>query len=122
MTNKTYEFAGYTFKTYFKKAGQGYEIGLTSGGKTYFFSNFTSSKEANKWWSQFNKLITGFYKKFKYTDENPRQFYGEFMATYLYKAYYTFLTDLFRGYDRFYNKEFGQKYQKYERMMKDMAA
>jgi hypothetical protein len=118
QTNKTYEFAGYTFKTYFKKAGHGYEVGLTSGSNTYFLGNFVNEKEARKWWGYFNKQVSSFYKKFSYNEEYPREFYGKFMGTFLYKEYYTFLADLFDGYDKYYDKQFDKSFQRYEKMMK----
>ncbi len=113
---KTYEFAGYTFKTYYKAVGMGYEIGLTSSGKTYFIGNFVHDKDAKKYWAFFNKQVVSFYKKFEYSDESPRDFYGKFMANFLYSEYYKFLFDIFEGYNKFYGKAFDKDYQKYEKM------
>lgn len=119
---KNYEFAGYTFKAYFKTAGQGFEVGLMSGNTYYFIGNFINEKEARKWWSLFNKEITSFYKKFDYSEEAPRDFYGKFMAQYLYKSYYNFLGDLFAGYNTYYNKTYNEFSKKYDKMMRTYAA
>lgn len=119
---KSYEFAGYTFKSYYKTAGNGFEIGLMSGNQYYFVGNFINEKEAKKWWSFFNKEITSFYKKFEYSDEAPRDFYGKFMAQYLYKSYYKFLGTLFESYNQYYDKSYSQFSKKYDKMMKTYAA
>ena len=121
MITKTYEFAGYTFKTYYKKAGMGYEVGLTSGNKTYFVGNFIRPTEAKKWWGFFNKEVTSFYRKFNYADNAPRDFYGQFMANYLYKEYYEYLYELFEGYDSKYNKAYQKDFRRYEKLMKDFT-
>ena len=38
MKSKTYKYGNYTFKSYYKKVGYGYEVGFTFGSKTIFGS------------------------------------------------------------------------------------
>lgn len=119
---KDYEFAGFAFKTYYKTAGKGYEVGLTSGGKTYFVGNFINAKEARKWWTSFNKYVASFYRKFDYSKNAPREFYGKFMGNFLYQEYYKFLDTLFSGYNTYYTKAFTKNFKQYEKIMKDFEA
>lgn len=119
---KTYEFAGFTFKTYFKPAGSGYEIGLMGGNTNYFVGNFVHEKEAKKWWAFFNKSIAGFYRKFEYSAEAPRDFYGKFMGQYLYKEYYQFLGTLFENYNSYYDKSYTKFSKQYDKIMRSFAA
>lgn len=119
---KNYEFAGYMFKTYYKTAGKGFEIGLVSGGKTYFVGNFINEKEAQKWWTAFNKHVASFYRKFDYTEDAPREFYGQFMGNFLYQSYYKFLNGLFAGYNTYYSKAFTKDQKRYTNIMKSFAA
>lgn len=120
--SKNYELAGFMFKTYFKPAGKGFEIGLTSGGKTYFVGNFITHKEAQKWWMMFNKYVSSFYRRFDYSKEAPREFYGKFMANFLYQEYYNFLDALFSSYNSHYKKAFTKDRTRYEKIMKNFAA
>tara|TARA_B110001454_G_scaffold16046_1_gene14419 strand:+ start:67354 stop:67725 length:372 start_codon:yes stop_codon:yes gene_type:complete len=121
-TTKTYKFGDYTFKTYWKTAGEGWEIGLTCGNKVYFVGNFIREKEAKKWWSYFNKYVTHFFRKYEYYADAPKDFYGQFMGTFVYREYYNFLFELFDGYTGHYEKENAKFFKKYEKFARLYAA
>jgi hypothetical protein len=120
--NKVYKFGKYTFKAYCRATGQGWEVGLVCGTKYYFVGNFIHEKEAKKWWSYFNRHISSFAKKYEFADNAPREFYGEFMATYLYREYYNFLSTLFEGYNTKYNKGWDKYSKQWSRYARNFAA
>lgn len=86
---KNFTWGDYTFKGYFTKAGNGYEIGYKFNNKNYFVSNFIDRAEAMKWWTMSNKYMTTFCKA-DYFPMN-KVFFGTFMGNYMYNHYYTFL-------------------------------
>ncbi len=115
---KNYKFGKYTFKAYCKATGKGWEVGFVSGSKYYFVGNFIREKEAKQWWTLLNKYIATFANNYEFYSAASKDFYGEFMAAYLYKGYYQYLSSLFVNYNSFYAKDyekFNAKYEKYSR-------
>ena len=62
MKSRTYKFGTFTFKAYFKKVGNSFEVAVKYGPKVLFLGNFIHRVEANKWWTYMNKEITTFKK------------------------------------------------------------
>lgn len=120
--NKNYKFGKNTFKTYSRPTGKGWEIGLVSGTKHFFVGNFVHEKDAKKWWSLFNKHIATFAKDYEFFASAPKDFYGEFVAAFLYKEYYNFLSNLFENYNSHYAKDYQKFNEKYEKISRIHAA
>jgi hypothetical protein len=117
---KTYKYGPYTFKSYCKPVGKGFEVGFTYHGRNYFVGNFIHKAEATKWWSQFNKEITTFSKKFSVSDEMPFQWYCNFLSNHLYKCYYSWLDKAFTKYETVFKKAYSKDYKRYVKFAKEM--
>ena len=115
---KTYKYGPYTFKSYCKPVGHGYEVGMTHHGRSYFVGNFIHKAEAVKWWSTFNKEISAFSKKFWVSNEMPFNWYCNFLSNHLYKCYYTWLDKMFLKYETNFKKAYSKDYKKYMKMKK----
>lgn len=115
MTTRSRQFkcGRNTFKTYFKPAGKGYEIGFTYGGRNFFTSNFINKTEATKWWGFFNKEITSFCKKHWLSNNMPFNWYCNFMTNHLYKCYYTFLDKVFFKNETTFKKAYSKQYKQF---------
>jgi hypothetical protein len=116
--SKTYQYGDFSFKTYCKPVGQGYEVSLYSFGKAYFVGNFVHKKEAMMWWKLFNRDIVQFAKKYWCSDDTPQQWYCHFLTNHLYKNYYAFLDKLFTRYNLSYKKAYGKDVKKYHKLAK----
>jgi hypothetical protein len=110
--SKNYKLGKNTFKTYFKPAGKGYEIGFVHKGRHFFTSNFVSKPEALKWWTHFNSEIESFSKKYWVSNKMPFMWYCNFMNNHIYKCYYSWLDKVFDkhelNYHHAYKKDFKQ--------------
>lgn len=115
---KTYQYGPYTMKTYFKPAGNGWEVGMTYKGKTFFMGNFVNKPEANRWWGQLNREIGTFAKKNWASPKMNFTWYCNFLSKHLYASYYTFLDKLFTKYNKTYHTAFTREMKKYNRMKK----
>lgn len=87
---KTFICGDFTFKGYFVKAGNGWEIGYRFNNKTYFVSNFIDHTEAKKWWTLSQKEVRSFCKNEFYPNMN-KVFFGTYLGNFLYTHYYNFL-------------------------------
>ena len=116
--SKTYQYGDFSFKTYCKPVGQGWEVSLYCFGKPYFVGNFIHKKEAYAWWKTFNKEITSFAKTYWCSNETPQQWYCHFMTNHLYKKYYAFLDKLFSQYNKTYKTAVFKDVKKYKQMKK----
>ncbi len=116
--SKTYQYGDFSFKTYCKPVGQGWEVSLYCFGKPYFVGNFIHKKEAYAWWKTFNKEITSFSKTYWCSDDTPQQWYCHFMTNHLYKKYYAFLDKMFAQYNKEYKTAFFKDVKKYNKMKK----
>jgi hypothetical protein len=115
-TTKNYKFGNNSFKTYIKKSRKGISVGLSSGKKIYFEGGFTTEKIAKKWWAYLNNFIPNFFNDHKFYADAPKDFYGQFMGTFVYREYYKFLTDLLETDTENYKDKydtFVKKYQKF---------
>ncbi len=121
MQTKSYNYGDFNFKTYFKAAGQGYEVSLYCGSKCYFVGNFIHKKEATMWWKTFNSEITHFAKKYWCSDETSQQWYCAFMSNHLYKTYYAFLDKLFSQYNKTFKKAYFKDVKKYNQLKKNFT-
>lgn len=119
MKTKKYRYGKYAFKSYFKKAGLGYEIGFSFENKPLFVGNFIHSKEANDWWKKMNTELKTFTKRFWITDKAPKSWYKKFLQSHLYHTYYTYLDKAFTKYTRDYQKTYNQEFKKYKKLKKD---
>ena len=117
--SKTYQYGDFSFKTYCKSVGQGWEVSLYCFGKPYFVGNFVHKKEAVTWWSIFNKEIVAFAKKYWCSDDTPQQWYCHFMTNHLYKTYYSFLDRLFMHYNKSYKNAYAKDVKKYNKLKKN---
>jgi len=117
---KTYYWGDYTFKGYFKKAGNGYEIGYKFNNKNYFVSNFIDRSEAMKWWQMSQKYMQTFCKRefFPYMD---KAFFGSFMGNYLYSHYYTFLKGVIAKNHAWSTKSYKKDWAKFNKKWKESA-
>ena len=119
MKTKTYECYDWTFKTYFKTAGQGYEVGVYFAGKSVFVGNFIHKTEATRWYTMMNKYMTTFFKKYSYEAMPPKAWYGKFFANYMYANYYKFLDQAFAKYNKTYAKDFDSNVKYFNKYKKD---
>ncbi len=117
---RTYKYGPYTFKSYMKPAGHGYEVGFIYRGRTYFMSNFIHKAEATKWWARFNKEIMTFSKKFYMSQKMPFTWYCNFLANHLYTCYYNWLEQVFTKHETSFKRAFTKDYKKYTMMKKQM--
>lgn len=115
MTPMTRNFkcGKHTFKTYFKPAGKGFEIGFTTGGRNFFTSNFINKTEATKWWSFFNKEITSFSRKYWVSNTMPFAWYCNFMTNHLYKCYYGWLDKVFNKNEITFKKAYSRDFKQF---------
>jgi hypothetical protein len=118
MMTKTYQYGDFSFKTFCKQVGQGWEVSLYCSGKPYFVGNFIHKKEAMMWWKLFNKEIAAFSKKYWCSDDTPQQWYCHFMTNHLYKSYYSFLDKLFTRHNKNYRQAYFKDVKKYNKMKK----
>lgn len=110
---KNYKLGKNIFKTYFKPVGKGYEIGFTFKGKNFFTSNFVNKSEATKWWSHFNKEITGFSKKYWLSNKMPFMWYVNFMNNHMYKTYYSWLDKVFDKHEATFHSAYKKDFKQF---------
>tara|TARA_B100001248_G_scaffold262571_1_gene259506 strand:- start:141 stop:545 length:405 start_codon:yes stop_codon:yes gene_type:complete len=119
---KTYKYGKFSFRAYFKTAGNGYEVGLKHGKKHVFMGNFITKKEANEWWTILNKECRNFTNKFWINNKGATaSFYTNFFSKHLYKKYYTFLSKVFAGYKTTYNKTYQRDVKKYQKLRRNWS-
>jgi hypothetical protein len=117
---KTYKCGPYTFKSYMKPVGHGYEIGFMYKGRTYFMSNFIHKTEATTWWTKFNKEIMSFSKKFYMANKMPFTWYCNFLGNHLYTCYYNWLETVFTKHETNFKRAFSKDIRKYRTLKKHM--
>lgn len=115
---KTYKCGPYTFKSYCKPVGHGWEIGYTYKGRNYFTSNFVNKTEAVTWWKKFNSEIVSFCKKFYMSNKMPFTWYCNFMANHMYKTYYTWLDQVFAKNGKTFKRAYTKDARKYATLKK----
>jgi len=55
MKSKSFKHGKWMYKTYCKKVGTGYVLGLSYHGNKLFIGNFVIGKEANEFYTKLNK-------------------------------------------------------------------
>ncbi|WP_413290998.1 hypothetical protein [Bdellovibrio sp. HCB337] len=118
---KSYKYGPYTFKSYCKPVGQGWEVGFTYQNRNYFVGNFVHKTEATKWWTLFNKEIVGFSKKFTMSADMPVTWYCNFLSNHLYTTYYTWLDKVFNKHETTFKKAYTKDFKRYMKMKKHMT-
>lgn len=118
---KTFHCGDYTFKGYFTKAGNGYEIGYKFNNKSYFVSNFIDRSEAAKWLTTSQKFMNTFCRTETFPNMN-KAFFGNFMGNYLYTQYYSFLRGVIAKNYNDYNKNYKKDYSRYTKFKNNYAA
>jgi len=115
---KSYKYGPYTFKSYCKPVGQGWEVGFTYQNRNYFVGNFVHKTEATKWWTLFNKEIITFSKRFKCHQDMPFSWYCNFLSNHLYTCYYTWLDKMFNKHETTFKKAYNKDYKRYMKLKK----
>lgn len=118
MKTKTWRTGQFTCRTYQKPAGHGFEVGFIYDKKPLFLGNFIQSKEANQWYTQMNKEIRSFSKKYKVGKTFPKSWYRHFLTTHLYKSYYAFLDKVFKTQTRRVTKDLNRNVRQYKKLNK----
>lgn len=119
MKEKKYRNGNVTCKTYIKPAGKGYEVGFTFGGKSIFVGNFVWRAEANAWYTQMNKEVRTFAKKYKVGKTYPQAWYRHFLGSHLYNCYYKHLNKVFAKHQRTFNSQFNKDLRKYKTLSRN---
>lgn len=115
---KTYKYGPYTFKSYCKPVGHGWEVGFTFQNRNYFVGNFIHKAEATQWWALFNKEIVSFSKKYNFAKEMPFNWYCNFLSNHLYTCYYNWLDKVFNKHESNFKKAYGKDFKKYMKLKK----
>jgi len=118
---KTFTWGDFTFKGYFTKAGNGYEIGYKFNNKPYFVSNFIDKDEATRWWTMSQKYMTTFCKS-EYFPNMNKAFFGSFMGNYLYTNYYGYLRGVMAKNYTSFNKNYKKDYARFTKYRSTYAA
>jgi len=118
---KTFTWGDFTFKVYFNKAGNGYEIGYKFNNKPYFVSNFIDKDEATRWWTMSQKFMTTFCKS-EYFPNMNKAFFGSFMGNYLYTEYYGYLRGVIAKNYTGFNKNYKKDYARFTKFRNTYAA
>jgi len=119
MKFKNYKFGQMTFKSYFKAAGQGYEVGVTYQGKNVFVGNFVHLTEARQWWTLMHKHMRSFVAQHEFVPTASTGWYLKFLGNFLYKPYYGWLDKTFAKYQKSYSKDFFRDNRKYKMLEKN---
>lgn len=119
MKVKTYNHGKNKYKAYLKKVGSGYEVGLKLSGNSLFIGNFIHVSEANTWFSNMNKEIGLFSKRYWITAKSPINFYKKFLGNHLYKSYYTWVNKCLTKHNRTFEKELSKDIKKYRLISKN---
>jgi hypothetical protein len=118
MKKRTYKMGKFTCRTYFKPAGSGWEVGAYFGPKKVFTGNFIHKPEATHYWAALNKDMKTFCGKYWVAPTAPFTWYQNFMTTYMYKNYYSWLDTQFTKYQREHTVAFKKHEHRYQQMKK----
>ena len=116
MKKRVYKLGSYTCQTYYKPAGNGYEVGCKFGPVQIFTGNFIHNKEATQYWTYLNRELRTFCKKYWVGPKASFTWYRKFFANYLYTNYYKFLDNKFMHYKRSYSHALKKDETKYMRL------
>ncbi|MGE0633669.1 MAG: hypothetical protein AB7O96_14745 [Pseudobdellovibrionaceae bacterium] len=113
---RVYKYYGYTFKTYCKPVGHGYEVGCLFEGKPLFVGNFVHRPEMNQWWSFFNTEVKKFFNRHEFPFKGPTQWMTKFFTNHMYSCYYAWLDKKFTKYTREYTTACKMNEKQYRKM------
>lgn len=119
MKTKYYRNGKYSFHSYMKEAGVGWEVGFCYGHDVIFVGNFIHTKEAVQWYSLMNREIRKFSKKFTVGPKFPVSWYIHFAKNHLYKSYYGYLDRAFAQYQREYTSALKKDVRRYNKLKKN---
>ena len=118
MKTRTYRNSSLTCKSYLKPAGNGYEVGFKFGTKLVFVGNFVKSTEANAWYTQMNKEIRLFNKRYTVSKTFPKSKYSHFLSAHLHNKYYSFVNRLVPKHNRAWNRTLQQDTRTFAKLAK----
>ncbi len=121
MKTKQYRSGKYTFRSYLKNVGEGFEVGFYFGHDPIFVGNFIHSKEANQWFGIMNRQIRQFSKKYTVGPKFPISWFTNFCKNHLYKCYYTYIDRLLARHNRTFETKFRKDVRKYNRMKRNWS-
>lgn len=116
---QTYKYGPHQMKTYFKPAGNGFEVGMVYEGRHYFMGNFVHKAEANRWWGFLNREIRTFAKRYWVSPDASFNWYCQFLSKHLYSCYYKFLDKLFTKYNKNFYRAYTKDVRKYNRIKRN---
>lgn len=116
MKTKTMKYGHFRLKTYWKTAGEGFEVGFYCNNKKIFVGNFIYKFEATQWWNMMNKEIHSFTKKFAFAPKVSQTFYFKFFTNHMYKKYYLYLDKVFTRYNKTYKAAFQRDQTRFTKM------
>lgn len=118
MKSIKYQHGKYNFTSYWKNAGNGWEVGFTYGKEVIFVGNFIHQSEATQWYRIMNREIKNFSKKYTVGSKFPFAWYCNFITNHLYKCYYGYLERCFSKYNRDYRRAVTTDLGKYRTLSK----
>ena len=118
MKTRTFKTGRWTYKTYMKPVGHGYECGVTQGGKPIFVGNFLKPTEARTWYTKMTGTLSSFTKKYKkqHPPKSAHSFYNRFISNTLYSKYYDYLDKHFTKYTRTFKTAHNKDLRKMKKM------
>lgn len=116
MKTKTYRWGTIPCRSYFKPAANGFEVGFIFDKKPCFVGNFVRREEAQKWFTQMNKELAHFGRKYWVGPTVPKVWYCKFITNHLYKTYYTFVDRLCTHHNRKYARAVTQDMRRYRQL------
>jgi hypothetical protein len=118
MKKHVFYFGDHRCQAQYKTIGHGYEVSLSFGKETIFVGNFIHLREATKWWAVMKKEITTFAHRYEVSEDVSFTWYRKFFSHSLYKSYYSFLDNEFKGYRREFDRAFAKDTKKYSSIKK----
>jgi len=121
MKTKSYSYGDWSWKTYLKKVGSGWETGFLFDGKPIFVGNFIYPQEASRWYALMNREISSFAKTYKVGSNFPAAWFKSFFSNHLYRFYYAYLDKLFAKYNRSYQAAVSRDVRRYKQFAKKFS-
>ena len=117
MKSKSFRYGKYSFKSYLKSVGNGFEVGFYFfDSKPIFIGNFISQKEATQWYSLQNTAVRSFLKKYHLETNLNTTWYKHFMRNDLYKNYYSWLDGVFSKHNRDFTLAWSKDVKKFRNL------
>jgi hypothetical protein len=113
MVKKVIGSRGLGCWSYYKTAGEGWEVGFCFHNEPLFVGNFLHKAEALQWFRLMNREVLGFARKYPIGPKFPVGFVKDFVTNHLYVTYYSFLDRLFVRHTRDYKRAAVRDLKKY---------